>query len=107
MFSPPIAHRQSGRLQAGSLTGRAGPVGHVLLDLGAHVLRVGLPVAPLQIGDYALEVGHVAALEPRAVRVGDVEPLALGAVQEDVAYFLRAVRARAWPCRSRSVRPRP
>ena len=88
---PPDRHRQRGRLQPGSVAGRAGPVGHVLLDLGAHVVGVGLPVAPLQVGDDPLEDGHVAALEPGPVDVRDVEPLALGAVEEDVPHLLGQV----------------
>ena len=87
-------HRQTLRPQPGALAGRARHLRHVLLDLLAHVVGVGLPVAALQVRHDAFEVRHVAALEAPAVGVGDVEALALRAVEEDVLDLLRAATAR-------------
>ena len=92
---PSHRHRQSRRLQPGSVAGRARPVGHVLLDLVPHVLGVGLPIASLQVRDDPFEDGHVAALEPRPVDVRHVQPLALGAVEEDILDLLRQRGPRA------------
>ena len=59
---------------------RARPHRHVLLDLLARVVGVGLAVAPLEVGDDALEARRVGALAPVAVAVGDVDPVAVRAV---------------------------
>ena len=67
---------------------------HVLLDLLAGVVGVGLVVAALQVGHDALEPRHVGALAPEAVAVGDVDAVPVGAVQEQVALVGRQLLPR-------------
>ena len=67
---------------------------HVLLDLLPRELRVGLLVAPLQVGDDPLESRLVRPRPPVAVAVGDLHPLAGGAVEEQVALGLRQLAPR-------------
>jgi hypothetical protein len=64
---------------------------HVLLDLLARVVGVCLSVAALEVGHDALEGGHVRAAAPVAVAVGDVDPVAVRAVQERLANLLGQV----------------
>ena len=77
-------HRARLRPQARALARRARHERHVLLDLLAHALGVGLAVAALEVGDDALEPRRVRPPAPVAVAVGDVDALAVGAVQEQV-----------------------
>ncbi len=70
--------------QPRALALRARPHRHVLLDLLARPVGVGLLVAPLEVRDDALEGRHVGALAPHPVAVGDVDPVAVRAVQEQV-----------------------
>ncbi len=75
--------RDSARRRAPSHTGRAQR--HVLLDPLARPLRVGFAVALFERCDHAFEARRVGAPAPVAVAVGDLEPLAVGAVQEQLA----------------------
>ncbi len=79
------------RPQPRALALRARPHRHVLLDLLARPVRVGLPVAALEVRHDALEARHVRALAAHAVAVGDVQPIAVRAVQEQVLLVLRQV----------------
>ena len=76
------------RAQAGAAADGAGAQGHVALDLLAGALGVGLLVTPLEVGDDAFEAGLVRAPPAVAVAVGDLQALAAGAVQEQVAVLL-------------------
>ena len=67
-------HGQDLRAQPLAAAGRAGLGDHELLDLGLDVVRVGLAVAPLEVGDDALEVGLVGVLAA-LVAVADEDPL--------------------------------
>ena len=88
---PRDLHRARLRAQPRALALRARPHRHVLLDLLARPVGVGLLVAPLEVRDDALEVRHVRALAPHPVAVRDVDPVAVGAVQEQVLLLLRQV----------------
>src|SRR6202020_3499606 len=79
---PPPQHRAGLRLEPRALAVRARPQRHVLLDLLARVVRIGLAVAPLQAGDDALELGGVGAATAEPVAIGDLDVLAIGAVEE-------------------------
>ena len=81
--------------QPGALALRARPQGHVLLDLLARPVGVGLAVAPLEVRDDALEGSRVGAAAPVAVAIRDVDAIAVGAVQEAVADVLGEVLPRA------------
>ncbi len=70
---------------------RAGPQRHVLLDLLARPVGVGLAVAALQVRDDALEGGGVRAAAAVAVAVRDVDAVAVRAVEEAVADVLGEV----------------
>ena len=96
---PADQHRQRLRPQPRPVALRAGPERHVLLDLLSRPLRVGLPVAALEVGHDPLEVRHVRAPAPVAVAVRHVHALAVGAVQEALANAPRAGPPRACPCR--------
>ena len=74
--------------QARALALRARPHRHVLLDLLARPVGVGLLVAALEVGDDPLERGHVRAPPPHPVAVGDVDAVAVGAVEEEVLLLL-------------------
>ena len=67
---------------------------HVLLDALARLLGVGLAVAALEARHDALERRHVRAPAPHPVAVGDVDALALVAVEEEVLVLLRQVLPR-------------
>ena len=56
--------------------------------------RVGLAVAALEALDDALEREHVRALAAHAVAVLDVDALAAGALEEQVALLLRQLGPR-------------
>ena len=71
-------------LQPRTVTDRARPEAHVLLDPLALLARVGLLVAALEARDDALEGEHVRALAAHPVAVLDVDLVALGAEQEQV-----------------------
>ena len=85
---PAQLHGQALGPQPRAVALRARAHRHVLLDLVPRPLGVGLAVAPLQVVHDALEAGHVAALAPVAVLVGDVDALAVGAVEERLAHVL-------------------
>ena len=70
---------------------RARPVGHVLLDLLAHLLRLGLGEAPLQVLEDAGEAGAVVAHAPLVVAVAQGYAFLAGAVDEEVALLLGQV----------------
>ena len=88
---PAHLHRQRLRPQPRALALRAGPQGHVLLDLLARPVRVRLAVAALEVRDDALEGGRVRAAAAVAVAVRDVDAVAVRAVQEAVADVLGEV----------------
>ena len=77
---PADLHRQRLRPQPRAVALRARPQRHVLLDLLARVVRLGLAVAALEVRHDALEGRHVRAPAPVAVAVRDVELVAVGAV---------------------------
>ena len=87
-------HRARLRPQPRALALRARPHRHVLLDLLARPVGVRLLVAALEVGDDPLERRHVRALAAHPVAVGDVQPVAVGAVQEEVLLLLRQVLPR-------------
>ena len=91
---PADLHRARLGPQPRALALRARPHRHVLLDLLARPVGVRLLVAALEVGDDPLEVRHVGALAPHAVAVGDVDPVAVGAVEEQVLLLLRQVLPR-------------
>ena len=66
----------------------AGPLSHALLQIPAHGVALGLPVAALQVVDHALEGLHQGALAVLPV-VGQLELLPLGAVEDHVHDLLR------------------
>ncbi len=67
------------------MTGGTRPHAHVLLDLLALVLGVGLAVAPLEVRHDPLEARGVVALAAEAVAVANLDALAVRAVEEDLA----------------------
>ncbi len=67
---------------------RARPVRHVLLDLLADLLRLGLREAPLQVLDDAGEARVVVAHAPLVVAVAERDALLAGAVEEQVPVLL-------------------
>ena len=73
---------------------RARAEAHVLLDPLALLRRVGLAVAALEVLDDPLEGEHVRALAAHPVAVPDVDPLAAGAVQEEVLLLVRQLLPR-------------
>ncbi len=81
-------HRARLGAQAGAAAHRTGSQRHELLDLLPRPLRVGLPVAPLQVPDDPLEPGRVGPAPAIAVAVGDLDRLAVGAVEEQLALVL-------------------
>jgi hypothetical protein len=78
------------RLEPLSLAGGAGHLTHVLLDLLADVVGVGLGVPAQQRGDDPLDVGLVRALAAVPVGVGDVDA-SVDAVQDAVLHLLGQV----------------
>ena len=97
-----IGHAERLRLEAPPAAGRAGALHHVLLELGADVLRFRLPVATLEVGDDALEGGHVGVLAA-LVPVAHLDPLAAPGEEEVVERLRRQVPrwARGSPSRAR------
>ena len=81
-------------LQARALADGTRPKRHVLLDPFALGRGVGLAVAALETRDDPLEGEHVRAAPAHPVAVADVEPLTLGAVQEEVLLLVRQVLPR-------------
>ena len=67
---------------------RARPVRHVLLDLLADLLRLGLHEAPLEVLDDAGEARVVVAHAPLVVAVAERDALLAGAVEEQVPVLL-------------------
>ena len=88
---PAHEHRQRLRPQPRPAASRAGSQRHVLLDLLARPVRVGLAIAALEVGHDPLEVRHVGAAAPVAVAVRDVDAFPVGAEQEAAANVLREV----------------
>ena len=80
-------HRQRLRLQAIAAAGLAGLVRLVARQLLAHPGGVGLPPAPLEVGDHALE-GLDGLVVAQAVVVDEGDLLLAGAVEDDVADLL-------------------
>ena len=87
-------HRPRLGPQPGALAVRARPQRHVLLDLLAREVRVGLAIAALEVGNDPLELGRVGAPAPEPVAVGDLDAVAVGAVQEEVARLVGQVLPR-------------
>ncbi len=83
-------HEHRARLgpQPGAAARRARPHAHVLLDLLARELGVGLAVASLEVGDDPLEARLVGAPAAVAVAIGDLHGLAVRAVEEQLAVLL-------------------
>ncbi len=67
---------------------------HVLLDPLLLIRRIGVAVAAIEARQDALEGERVAALPAHRVAVADVELLAAGAVQEEVALLLGQILPR-------------
>ena len=103
----PTLHRARLGPQPRALALRARAHRHVLLDVLARVVGVRLPVAALEVRDDALEGGHVGARAAHPVAVGDVDLVAVGAVEEQVALVLGQLLPRASRGRSRSARRSP
>ena len=82
-----LADQHRARLgpQPRALALRARSQRHVLLDLLARPVGVGLAIAPLEVGDDALERRRVRAAAAEPVAVGDLQAVAVGAVQEELA----------------------
>ena len=77
-------HRQRLGLEAEAVAGLAGRRAHVALDLLARPFAFGLAVAPLEIGDDALErLLHL--VRAQAVVIGEADFLLARAVQDGVA----------------------
>ena len=91
---PVDEHRPGLRAQPRALAVRARPQRHVLLDLLAREVGVGLPVAALEVGHDPLELGRVGAPAAEAVAIGDLNALAVGAVEEELAGLRRQVLPR-------------
>ena len=85
-------HRERLRPKPRAVARRAWPDAHELLDPLALVLGVGLAVAALEVRNDPLEARRVVALAPEAVAVANLDGLAVGAVEEDLA-LLGAERA--------------
>ena len=86
-------HRQRLRLEAEAVAGLAGRRAHVALDFFARPLALGLAVAPLEIGDDALErLLHLVGAQ--AVVVGEADLLLARAVKDRVARRLRQLAPR-------------
>ena len=64
----------------------AGALGHAVLQLPAHGVGLGLPIAALQIVDHALKGLVQGALALGAV-VGELQLLPFGAVEDDVQHL--------------------
>ncbi|MPM73968.1 hypothetical protein SDC9_120953 [bioreactor metagenome] len=66
----------------------AGMLGHALLQLAAHGVGLGFPVAPLQIVGNALKGLEEGSLTPLPL-VGELELLSLSAIEQNVYNLLR------------------
>ena len=86
--------REHLRLEPRALADRARAERHVLLDPLALRGAVGLAVAALEARDDPLEREHVRAPAPHPVAIRDVDPFAVGAVEEAVLLLLRQVLPR-------------
>ena len=84
MFLSPTVTASTSGLSRAPPHCRARPEAHVLLDPLALLRRVRLAVAALEVLDDALEREHVRAPPAHPVAVADVDPLAVGAVQEEI-----------------------
>ena len=80
--------------QAGAAAVRARHGDHVALDVGADPVRLGLPVAPLQVGEDPLPADLVAVLVPSPRPVLDGDALLAGAVHEQAPLLRREVGER-------------
>ena len=74
--------------QPGPLAGGAGHDVHEASESFAHGLRVGLPVAPLQVGDHPLE-GLVVEVPAAALVVEEAHLFRSRTVEQHGANFLR------------------
>ena len=79
------AHRdgQGFASKPSAFAGSAGPRRHVPFDLGSHVVRLGVFVPTLQIGDDALEAGRPVVCLASLGVVSDLDGLPFGAVEDD------------------------
>ena len=80
--------------QPRALARRARHERHVLLDLLADEVGVGLLVAAVKVRDDALEARRVRAPAAVAVLVRDLDAVAVGAVEEQVALVVGQLRPR-------------
>ena len=94
MFLVADGDREHLGLQARAAALRARLERHVLLDPLPLLRRVGLAVATLEVLDDPLEGEHVRAAPAHPVPVPDVDPLAVGAVEEEVLLLLGQVLPR-------------
>ena len=78
--------RQSLPLQAFAVAVRTRALAHAVLNLPLHGVRLGLPVAALQVVDDALKGLVQGALAPGLVVV-QLQLLPLGAIQDDVQHL--------------------
>ena len=109
LVDPELADLDRQRLgpQPRAVALRARPQRHVLLDLLARPVRVGLAVAPLEVAHDPLERGHVGAPAPVAVAVRDVDLVAVGAVEEAVPDAPPGGPPRGCPCSPPTCRRSP
>jgi hypothetical protein len=70
---------------------RTGDVAHELFDLLAPVLGVRLRVAPLEVSDHPVELGHVLSAPPVAIPVRDVDPLSLRPIEDELLVLVGEV----------------
>ena len=87
-------HRQRLRLEPRPAAGRAGDLAHVLLDLLARPVRVGLAVPALEPRDDALVVRHVRPAATEPVAVLHVDLLRSRAVEDELAVLGLQLRPR-------------
>ena len=87
--APADRHREARGLEARAVALGARAVRHVLLDLLADLLRLGLLVAPHEVLEDAGEARRVVAHAPLVVAVAERDALLAGAEQEEVALLLR------------------
>ena len=83
-------HRQGLLAQPPAAAVRTGPLTHALLQLPAHGVGLGLPIAALQVVAHALKGLVQRALAPLPV-IGQLQLLPLGAVEDDVHHLRRQV----------------
>ena len=91
-------HRERDRVEPLALTGGAGDLAHVALDLLPLAVRLGLRVAPGEVRDHALVVGVVGAGAAVAVLVGDGDLGDALAVEQGVGLLLGELRPRRARC---------